>query len=96
MEKEGRMFVRGSGHDKQAIKSIRKGGIAMTVATQVKTCLSSLKSAQASLEQFALNTQNQEAKMLFEQAAQQTQQICDQVSARVQQLENEEPQYKGF
>lgn len=90
------MFARGSGHDKQAIKSIRKGGIAMTVATQVKTCLSSLKSAQASLEQFALNTQNQEAKTLFEQAAKQTQQICDQVSARVQQLENEEPQYKGF
>lgn len=68
----------------------------MTVASQVKTCLASLKSAQASLEQFALNTQNQEAKTLFQNAAQQTQQICDQVSARVQQMENEEPQYKGF
>lgn len=68
----------------------------MTVATQVKTCLASLKSAQASLEQFALNTQNQEAKSLFEQAAQQTQQIADQVSTRVQQIENEEPQFKGF
>jgi hypothetical protein len=68
----------------------------MTVASQVKTCLASLKSAQASLESFALNTQNQEAKKLFEQAAQSTQQICDQVSTRVQQLEQEEPQYKGF
>jgi hypothetical protein len=68
----------------------------MTIATQVKTCLASLKSAQASLETFALGTQNQEAKLLFENAAQSTQQIVDQVSSRVQQIENEEPQFKGF
>jgi hypothetical protein len=68
----------------------------MTVSSQVKTCVASLKSAQASLEQFALNTQNQEAKTLFENAAKQTQSIVDQVSSRVQELENEEPQYKGF
>ncbi|WJH32981.1 DUF1657 domain-containing protein [Paenibacillus aurantius] len=68
----------------------------MTVASQVKTTLASLKSAQASLETFALSTQNQDAKNLFTQAAQSTQQIIDQVSTRVQQLENEEPQYKGF
>jgi hypothetical protein len=68
----------------------------MTVATQVKTCLASLKSAQASLEQFALNTQNQEAKTLFENASYYTQQIVDQVSSRIGQIENEEPQFKGF
>ncbi|WP_019640242.1 DUF1657 domain-containing protein [Paenibacillus fonticola] len=68
----------------------------MTVAAQVKTTLASLKSAQANLEQFALNTQNQNAKNLFTTAAQQTQQIVDQVEMRVQDLENEEPQYKGF
>lgn len=68
----------------------------MTVASQVKTCMASLKSAQASLEQFALETQNQEAKNLFTNAAQQTQQIVDQVENRVSQIENEEPQYKGF
>lgn len=68
----------------------------MTVASSVKTTLASLKSAQASLETFALSTQNQEAKQLYESAAQSTQQIVDQVSTRVQQLESEEPQYKGF
>ncbi|OXM86175.1 DUF1657 domain-containing protein [Paenibacillus rigui] len=68
----------------------------MTVASNVKTTLASLKSAQASLETFALSTQNQEAKQLFESAAKTTQQVCDQVSSRIQQLENEEPQYKGF
>ncbi|MBG9791969.1 hypothetical protein ABD76_05410 [Paenibacillus dendritiformis] len=68
----------------------------MTVGSQVKTCLASLKSAQASLEQFALATENQEAKSLYTDAAQQTQQIVNQVESRVKQLENEEPQYKGF
>lgn len=68
----------------------------MTVASDVKGCVASLKSAQASLEQFALATQNQEAKDLYTNAAGQTQQILQQVETRVQQLENEEPQYKGF
>jgi hypothetical protein len=68
----------------------------MTVATQVKTCLASLKSAQSSLEQFALNTQNQEAKSIFENASKSTQTIIDSMNTRIGQLENEEPQYKGF
>jgi hypothetical protein len=68
----------------------------VTVASDVKTCVASLKSAQASLETFALATQNQEAKALFTNAAGQTEQILQQVESRVQQLENEEPQYKGF
>jgi hypothetical protein len=68
----------------------------MTVASQVKQTLASLKSAQASLETFALNTQNEQAKQLFTQSAQTTQSIIEQLEARVQQLEQEEPQYKGF
>ncbi|MEK3757945.1 DUF1657 domain-containing protein [Paenibacillus sp. FSL H7-0756] len=68
----------------------------MTVASQVKTCVASLKSAQASLEQFAMETQNEEAKTLFTQAAEQTQQIVQQVEGRVTELEKEEPQYRGF
>ncbi|NOU81992.1 DUF1657 domain-containing protein [Paenibacillus sp. LMG 31459] len=68
----------------------------MTVASQVKTCVASLKSAQASLEQFAMETQNEEAKTLFTNAAEQTQQIVQQVEGRVAEIEKEEPQYKGF
>lgn len=68
----------------------------MTVATDVKTCLASLKSAQASLEQFALSTQNQEAKSLFESAAKNTQRVVEQIETRVQEIEFEEPQYRGF
>ncbi|MDB5084253.1 MAG: hypothetical protein JWN30_1139 [Bacilli bacterium] len=68
----------------------------MTIATQVKQTMSSLKSAQANLETFALNTQNQQAKQLYSQAAQDTQNIVQQLTARVGDIENEEPQYKGF
>lgn len=68
----------------------------MTVASQLKTAVASMKSAQASFETFALSTQNQEAKTLFTNAAQQTQNIIDQVMPRVHQIEQEEPQYKGF
>lgn len=68
----------------------------MTVAAQVKQTLAGLKSAQASLEVFALSTQNQQAKQLFTQNAQQTQTIIDSLEQRIQQLEQEEPQYKGF
>jgi len=68
----------------------------MTVASDVKTCLASLKSAQASLEQFALSTQNQQAKQVFTNAASTTQQVIQKVEERVKQLEKEEPQYKGY
>lgn len=68
----------------------------MTIASDVKTCLASLKSAQASLEQFALSTQNQEAKNLFGNAAKSTELVVQQVESRVQQIEQQEPQYKGF
>lgn len=68
----------------------------MTVSSQIKQTLSSLKSAQASLESFALETQNQQAKQLFSNAAQQTKNIVDTLEPRIQEIEIQEPQYKGF
>lgn len=67
----------------------------MTVASQVKQTLAGLKSAQASLEGFALQTENQQAKQMFQQMAQQTQGIVDTITPRLQQIEQEEPQYKN-
>lgn len=66
----------------------------MTVATQVTQTLAGLKSAQASFETFALQTENKQAKQLYQNAAQQTQAIIDSVEPRIQQMEQEEPQYK--
>ncbi|MCH1626256.1 DUF1657 domain-containing protein [Fredinandcohnia quinoae] len=65
----------------------------MTVISQVKQTLSGLKSAQASLETFALQTENQSAKQTYQQAAQQTQAIIDMLDPRVQEMMQEEPQY---
>lgn len=67
----------------------------MTVASQVKQTLAGLKSAQASFETFALQTENQQAKQMFQNCAQQTQMIVDTLAPRVQEIEQEEPQYKS-
>ena len=68
----------------------------MTVGSDVKKTVASLKQAQASLESFALSTQNQQAKQMFGQSAQTTQSVVSMVEQRVIELEQEEPQYKGF
>ncbi|MCG8402977.1 MAG: DUF1657 domain-containing protein [Firmicutes bacterium] len=68
----------------------------MTVSTQVKQTLAGLKSAQASLEIFAMETQNQQAKQLYTNAAQQTKSIIESLEPRIGEIEKEEPQYKGF
>ncbi|MFK9092835.1 DUF1657 domain-containing protein [Bacillus salipaludis] len=65
----------------------------MTVGTQVKQALAGLKSAQASFESFALATDNQNAKQLYQQAAQQTQSVLDSLEPRLQEITTEEPQY---
>ncbi|QGQ46102.1 DUF1657 domain-containing protein [Metabacillus sediminilitoris] len=66
----------------------------MTVVNQVKTTLAGLKSAQASFETFALGTDNQQAKELYQNAAKQTQTVIDSIEPRLQEIEDEEPQYK--
>lgn len=65
----------------------------MTVINDVKTTLAGLKSAQASFETFALGTENQQAKQLYEQSAKDTQDLINNLEARVTQIEEEEPQY---
>ncbi|WP_102026345.1 DUF1657 domain-containing protein [Salirhabdus sp. Marseille-P4669] len=68
----------------------------MTVSAQVKQTLAGLKSAQASLEQFALQTQDKQAKQMYDSAAQQAKAIVQSLEPRVTQIEQEEPEYKGF
>ncbi|MCT1577818.1 DUF1657 domain-containing protein [Oceanobacillus kimchii] len=66
----------------------------MTVASQVNQTLAGLKSAQASFETFALETENKQAKQMYQNAAQQTQMVIDSIVPRVHEMEQEEPQYK--
>ncbi|MBO1003584.1 DUF1657 domain-containing protein [Pseudogracilibacillus auburnensis] len=66
----------------------------MTVATQVKQAIAGLKSVQASFEQFALETENKQAKQLYTNAAEQTKQVLQSVEPRLTEIEQEEPQYR--
>jgi hypothetical protein len=65
----------------------------MTVINNIKQTVAGLKSAQASLEGFALATDNKQAKQLYQDAAQQTQSIVDTLTPRMNEVEQEEPQY---
>ncbi|KLA27091.1 DUF1657 domain-containing protein [Bacillus cereus] len=65
----------------------------MTVITKLKQTIAGLKSAQASLEGFVLDTDNQQAKQLYQNASQQAQTIIDSLEPRVQEVQQEEPQY---
>lgn len=66
----------------------------MTVATQVKQAIAGLKSVQASFEQFALQTENKQAKQMYTNAAEQTNQVLKSVEPRIAEIEQEEPQYR--
>lgn len=68
----------------------------MTVAANVKKCLASLKSAQSTLKQLSIEANHPHAKESFEKASQTTMQIIGRIEQRMQTLEREEPQYKGY
>lgn len=66
----------------------------MTVGSQVKSCYSSIKSAEATLELLANKTQSTETKQAFEQAQQIITEIKDDLQKQVIYLTQEEPTYK--
>lgn len=68
----------------------------MTVGTQVKQALASLKSAQADFESFALQTQDQAAKQLYANCATTSKVMIQQLEKRVEQIEQEEPEFQGY
>ncbi|SDN25566.1 DUF1657 domain-containing protein [Bacillus sp. OK048] len=65
----------------------------MTVQTQMQTAIASAQSVEASLAQFALETENQQAQQMFQQLAQQQKNIVTQLEGRYQQVIKEEPQF---
>ncbi|MCL7747383.1 DUF1657 domain-containing protein [Halalkalibacter alkaliphilus] len=66
----------------------------MTVQTQMQQAIASAQSVQASLVQFSLETENQQAKLLFENLAEQQKNILTLLEGRYQQVLQEEPQFK--
>ncbi|MGD8399448.1 MAG: DUF1657 domain-containing protein [Bacillota bacterium] len=68
----------------------------MTVASQVKQTLATLKNAQATLRIYAIQSQKPEAQSVFNEADQITGEIIAAVEERLKTLEFEEPQYRGL
>ncbi|WP_064847106.1 DUF1657 domain-containing protein [Bacillus anthracis] len=68
----------------------------MTVIASVKTCLASVRGAQASLSSLSLNSTDDEAKRVFHKCMLEMDSIIVDLQNRVSVLEREEPQYKGF
>jgi len=68
----------------------------VTVGSQVKQCLSSIKSIEASLSSLALRTQDTLAKQTFHETMMIMDEIKNDLKHRVSEIEREEYQYKGF
>ena len=68
----------------------------MTVASDVKQCLASLKGVEASLSNLAERTQENESKQTLHETMMVVNEIVTDLKKRVGELENEEYQYKGF
>lgn len=67
----------------------------MTVASQVKQTLASLKGNQGILRQYAVQTKDNETREIYYGALETTESIINDLEKRVQILELQEPQYKG-
>ncbi|WP_031513942.1 DUF1657 domain-containing protein [Desulfofalx alkaliphila] len=68
----------------------------MTVATQVKQTLATLKGVCSTLEAFMSFEQDEKTKALLQKNTRRLGAVIDDLEERVKTLEYEEPQYKGF
>jgi len=68
----------------------------MTVSSQVKQTLASLKGIEGTLKVYSLKSQNKEEKFVYDNAVKTTAEIIKDLEKRLKILEYEEPQYKGF
>lgn len=68
----------------------------MTVASEVKQSLASLKGIEADLSSLALRTQDYESKRTLHETMMVVHEVITDLKKRVGELEREEFQYKGF
>ncbi|MEH7438483.1 DUF1657 domain-containing protein [Neobacillus drentensis] len=67
----------------------------MTIASNVKQCLSTMKGIEAQLSSMALNSLDKEAQVIFHEATLTIEEIKKDLQYRVLELERMEPQYSG-
>ena len=68
----------------------------MTVVSDVKQCLASLKGVEANLSSLAERTQDEDSKKTVHETMMVVSEIVTDLKKRVGELENEEYQYKGY
>ncbi|MBO8137760.1 MAG: DUF1657 domain-containing protein [Desulfotomaculum sp.] len=66
------------------------------IGQKMHQTLATLQGAYADLKSYALETQDQNAKQMFGQYAQQLESICQGMESRCNYIEQQEPQYKVF
>jgi len=67
----------------------------MTIASQLSQTLANMEGAAANLKTFALQTQDQQAKQLFQQLSQNMEHSVQQLRGRLDYIMQEEPQYRS-
>jgi hypothetical protein len=67
----------------------------MTIGTKMQQTIASCESVKANLDSFALETQDQQAKQMFQQLSQSTQSILTTLQSRLNYIQEQEPQYKS-
>lgn len=66
----------------------------MTVGTQMQQAIAGIQGASSTMQTFALETQDQQAKKEFQQIAQSLDSALQTLKTRQQYIEQQEPQYK--
>lgn len=67
----------------------------MTIASDVKTCIASLKGAKENLSLFANKSTEDQAQRIFHECMLEMEDIIVDMQQRLAIMEREEPQYKG-
>ena len=71
----------------------KRGGIIMPTGTKIETALASAKGLAADMKTFSLDTDNQEAKQMFNQLANTMENVAQTLQSRFDFVRQEEPQY---
>lgn len=67
----------------------------MTVASNVKQTLASLKGIESTLKIYSIQSRNEEEKAVYKEELQSIESVISDIEDRLKTLEFEEPQYKG-
>jgi len=75
------------------LQSKSKGGIFMPTGTKLETALASAKGLASDMKTFSLDTDNQEAKQMFNQLSSTMENVAQTLQSRFDYVKQEEPQY---